>query len=112
MIGRSLVTLALVWVLIGSGYRASLAAESKPGQAAKAKPAAAKPARPKITVSRETTFLTGPLRPDGHVDYLAATNAYCSKGVTPENNAVVLLVQAFGDRVALHVARQSFLRMG
>ena len=50
----------------------------------------------KVTVSRETTYLLGPLRPDGYVDYVAALNAASSQGVTPENNAAVLLWQALG----------------
>lgn len=49
-----------------------------------------------ITLSRATTYFTGPLREDGTVDYLAAINAMQSEGVTPENNAAVLLLRAFG----------------
>ena len=36
-----------------------------------------------IIVSREITFLTGPLRKDGSGDYLAAINERASQGVTP-----------------------------
>jgi hypothetical protein len=50
--------------------------------------------RYEITVSKETTFITEPLRADGYVDYEAALNELASKGVTPENNAAVLLLQA------------------
>ena len=50
----------------------------------------------RITISRETTYLTEPLRPDGYVDYRAALNAMASKGVTPDNNAAVLFWQAVG----------------
>jgi len=49
-----------------------------------------------VTISKETTFIEGPLDERGGVDYLAALNARCSRGVTPENNAAVLLWQAFG----------------
>ena len=35
----------------------------------------------------KTTVITGPLRPNGTVDYAAALNEECSAGVTPENNA-------------------------
>ncbi len=62
-----------------------------------AKPKAALPA-PKITISKETTHFTEPLRPDGFVDYLAAVNRHFSKDVTAENNACVLLYQAMGPR--------------
>jgi hypothetical protein len=52
-----------------------------------------------VTISKETTYITKPLRPDGYPDFLAALNQLASHGVTPENNAVVLLVQAFGPRL-------------
>jgi hypothetical protein len=58
---------------------------------------------PKITISRETTFIAGPLAKDGYVDYLAALNAIGSKGVARENNAAVLLYQVFGPR---HVPKE------
>jgi hypothetical protein len=59
------------------------------------------PARPRsgIAISKETTYITEPLRPDGYPDYLAALNRLASKDVTPENNAAVLLVQAFGPKL-------------
>ncbi len=59
------------------------------------KPKAAVPP-PKITISKETTWATEPLRADGTVEYLEAVNRLFSKGVTPENNACVLLYQAMG----------------
>ena len=49
-----------------------------------------------LTVSRETTVLLGPLNPDGTVNYVAAMNQMYGEGVTPENNAAVLLIQAAG----------------
>ncbi len=51
---------------------------------------------PKITISKETTWATEPLRPDGFVDYLEAVNRRHSQDVTAENNACVLLYQAMG----------------
>jgi hypothetical protein len=61
-------------------------------------PANDKPAKPKVlvTISKETTYITEPLRPDGYVDYVAALKARYSKGVTPENNAAVLFWKAVG----------------
>ncbi len=53
---------------------------------------------PRITVSRETTFLVEPLDNEGFVDYLAAVNQRWSRGVTPENNAAVLLAQALDPK--------------
>lgn len=54
--------------------------------------------KPKITIGKETTYITEPLRPDGYPDYVAALNQRMSQGVTPENNAAVLLLKAFGSR--------------
>ena len=51
---------------------------------------------PKVTVSKETTYFTEPLRADGSVDYVAAFNRRCSRGVTPENNAAVVLWRVCG----------------
>ncbi len=50
----------------------------------------------KLEVSPETTFVTGPFNPDGTVDYVAAFNAHCAKGVTLENNAAPLLLRVLG----------------
>ena len=54
--------------------------------------------KPKITVSKETTYITSPLRDDGYIDYVAAINERCSRGVTPENNAAVPFWQAAGPK--------------
>jgi hypothetical protein len=58
-------------------------------------PAAKKPTG-KFTISKETTYVTGPLDKDGYIDYSAALNERLSQGVTPENNANVLLWKAIG----------------
>ena len=50
----------------------------------------------RIIISKETTYLTQPLRKDGSVDYVAALNERYSQGVTPENNAAVLFWKAVG----------------
>ncbi|MHC4403624.1 MAG: hypothetical protein ACYTG0_28540 [Planctomycetota bacterium] len=68
-----------------------------------------RPPLPKVTISKRTTFLTGPLRADGYVDYIAAVNEAARKGITPENNAAVLLWQAFGPaRIPEHVRERFF----
>jgi hypothetical protein len=58
----------------------------------------ASPKKPKgkFTIGKDTTYVTGPLDKDGYVDYAAALNERLSKGVTPENNANVLLWKALG----------------
>ena len=48
----------------------------------------------KLKIDRETTFLTGPLRTDGTVDYASGINARMKQGVTPEKNVCVLLCEA------------------
>ena len=50
----------------------------------------------RIEIGPETTVIDGPLRPDGTVDYAAVLDEHWSAGVTPEENAVVDLVRAFG----------------
>jgi hypothetical protein len=49
-----------------------------------------------FTISRETTYVTEPIDSDGYVDYVSALNQQLSRGVTPENNANVLIWQALG----------------
>jgi type II secretory pathway pseudopilin PulG len=56
------------------------------------------PSRSTYTISPETTYITGPLDHDGHVDYATAVNERLSKGVTPDNNAFALLWKALGPR--------------
>jgi len=50
----------------------------------------------RITISKETTFLTTPLLPEGTPDYVTWLNDRAAEGVTPQNNAAVPLVIAFG----------------
>ena len=64
-----------------------------------------------ITISRKTTYLTAPLRPDGSVDYLAALNDRCREGVTPENNAAIPFFQAVGPKEIPETIRAEFFRM-
>jgi len=52
--------------------------------------------RIKLTVSRKTTRILGPVNKDGTVNYMAYLNARHSKGVTKANNAAVPLIGIFG----------------
>jgi hypothetical protein len=52
--------------------------------------------KPKFTISKETTYLTGPLDKDGYIDYATALNERLRQGVTVDNNANVLFWKAFG----------------
>jgi hypothetical protein len=60
------------------------------------KQATKKKTRGKFTIGKDTTYVTGPLDKDGYIDYVAAVNERLRKGVTPANNANVLLWQAHG----------------
>jgi hypothetical protein len=65
------------------------------GPAGKKSAEKAKRKRP-FTIGKETTYVTGPVDKDGYIDYAAALNEQLSKGVTPGNNANVLLWKALG----------------
>jgi len=49
-----------------------------------------------ITISKETTYVTEPLLPDGRVDYVGAINEIKGRGVTPETNMAIPLIQLLG----------------
>jgi hypothetical protein len=53
-----------------------------------------KPATPKFKISKETTYVTGPVRADGTIDYVEAINAELARGVTKENNAAIPIIEA------------------
>ncbi len=61
-------------------------------------PNQARSGKGKFTISKETTFVTGPVDKDGYIDYVAALNERLRQGVTPENNANVLIWKALGPR--------------
>jgi hypothetical protein len=66
-----------------------------------------------IRISKETTRISGPLRKDGNVDYLAAINKEGSQGVTPANNAAVPIWQAFGRQdLVPELVDEFFRRLG
>ncbi len=64
-----------------------------------------------ITLSKQTTVATAPLRADGYVDYAAALNERNGQGVTPENNAAVLLWEAVGPKAIDPTDRLQFFKM-
>ncbi len=71
---------------------------------------ASRPARVKITISRKTTYVLGPLNADGTVNYVAAINKMYSKGVTPKNNAAIPLIKALGPEVLDEKFRSQILK--
>lgn len=56
------------------------------------------PVKPKLPLGKDTTVVSGPLDKNGYIDYEAALNERLGKGIKPEQNANVLLWQAFGPR--------------
>jgi membrane protease YdiL (CAAX protease family) len=71
----------------------------------------AKSAPIRHTVSRETTYITEPLRPDGSVEYVAELNRRHQQGVTPRNNAAVLFWRAVGPKEILPEYRTKYFGM-
>ncbi len=80
--------------------------------------AAYSPRRPmRVTISKATTYITAPLLSDGYPDYAAAIKQQAArldetacKGVTPQNNAAVLLWQALGPKKIDKADRQRFFQ--
>lgn len=64
----------------------------------------------KIVIAKETTYVTEPLDSEGYVDYLEALNQRASEGVTPENNAVVPILRAWGPSNIDKAAQPEFYR--
>ena len=53
---------------------------------------------PKFKLGKDTTFVDGPLDKDGYIDYEAALNERLKGKITPETNAVVLLLKCLGPK--------------
>lgn len=65
----------------------------------------------KIIVSRETTYVTDHVDEEGYVDYVAAINARASEGITPQNNAAVLFLEAAGPGDIDPEVRKEFVHL-
>ena len=66
-----------------------------------------------VSVSERTTHIVEPLDETGMVDFLEAINQRTSEGVTPENNAAVLLWQAAGPaKMPQGLRAEFFERLG
>jgi hypothetical protein len=64
----------------------------------------------KIIISRETTYILGPVNADGTPNYVKYLDEKYSQGVTPENNAAPLLLRAFGPDMLPAETRSEMLR--
>ena len=107
--------IAIAFLCLARGVAAqSWAAEPAPGKepsAEKRGDQASKCPRIALAISRETTYITEPLRKDGYVDYIAAINDRCRQGVTPENNAAVLFSKAMGPGAIPKPHREQFFKL-
>ena len=93
--------------------RADPPAPPRTAAARAADAALAKPANPpvRVTIAKETTYITEPLREDGYPDYLQYLNGKLSEGVTPENNAIVSLTQTMGLSDLDEKTRNTYCRL-
>ena len=64
-----------------------------------------------ITISKETTGITEPLRKNGYVDYLLVLNGRFAQGVTPANNAAALFWKAVGPAEIRPGDRQQYFAL-
>lgn len=81
--GFSVLVLAVLFAN-DTAYVAAQDPSAEPTQAAQAKRL--------YTISKETTYFTGPLKPDGSIDFIAAVNDHFSKRITAESNAARIIV--------------------
>ncbi len=88
----------------------TVASTARADEKGDAKPAASRP-RPRVTISKETTVITAPLRDDGYPDYIRYLNEKLSQGVTPENNAIIPIVRVMGIPEFEGPEREQFFRM-
>ncbi len=100
-------------LVVATVAMAAKAEDAKSEKASGEKGSAAAVQKPavRVTISKETTYITEPLRPDGYPDYVAALNQRASKGVTPENNAAVLFWKAMGPSDIDEKDRKKYFEM-
>ncbi len=86
-------------------------ASPKAAESTKTKPA---PKQTVLKISKETTYVEGPLDDRGFVDYVAALNEKFKDGVKPEDNAAVWLARANGVNEIVDAATRTrfFKAMG
>jgi len=69
-----------------------------------------KPPKPRVTISKATTYITKPLRKDGYPDYVAHLEKLRSEGAAKDNNFVVDLMLATGATEVEEELRPEFFR--
>ncbi len=83
------------WSACLPGLTAISAGAAEPAAGREASTLAA-PAQAVIQPGRETTYASGPLDPQGYVDFYAALNAELGRGVPNDQNAAIPLIYALG----------------
>ena len=61
-------------------------------------PAGEKRSFARVTFDKETMYVEGPRDKDGRIDYATVLNERLKRGVTTDNNSVVLIWKAFGPK--------------
>lgn len=87
---RSFVLVAVAALLLVAGATANALGQTRPATSSTS------PTTLPFKISKDTTRITSPLKPDGTVDYLAAIEGPALQGVTPENNAGAALLRVLG----------------
>jgi len=95
-------------MVMGQDTKPRTASEAQPGAREKKETKKAKDA---FTISKETTYVTGPVDKNGYIDYAAALNERLKKGVTPENNANVLIWKALGPHPERYPVPEGFFQL-
>ncbi len=70
-----------------------------------------RPGTPRVRLGTETTHIVRPLRKDAYVDYMRALNDAARDGVTRDDNAVVLVWQAWGPNDLAKPQRTAYYDM-
>ena len=66
-----------------------------------------------VTISKETTRITEPLKPSGYPDFLEAENIAARGQVTPETNGLLLILHAVGpNNVTPEQTEEFYRRLG
>lgn len=110
-------TTSAIFVLV-TCFASALLAQKTETTARDSNAAAAEKSAPRkpvvrVTISKETTRITEPLREDGYPDYVRYLNDKLSEGVMPQNNAAVLLWRAFGPgEVSKEYRKEFFTALG
>ncbi len=98
MFGTSILVLGFLATANGSESALATRCRGDKPPLAQEKGEQPKKTKPKFTIGKETTYVTGPVDKDGYIDYATALNERLRQGVTPDNNANVLLWKAMGPR--------------